>query len=644
MAQFQMFPVSRLSVTFANASPLPRTIISRICRLQHPLFHSILRSISMLGMSRDVTEHPHLARSNWLITQLSRECRMVEARKVFDEMPDQDVVTWTTMISGYVKCGMLREARKLFDRVDSIKNVVTWTAMVSGYLRLNQVSVAEKLFNEMPSKNVISWNTMIDGYVKNGQIDEALRLFEMMPERNVVSWNTVIAALARCGRIEEARRLFDMMPTRDVISWTAMVDGLAKNGKIDEARVVFDRMPERNIVSWNAMVTGYSQNARLDEGFDLFKRMPQRNISSWNTMLTGFIDNGDVGMARKLFDEMPHKNVISWTAMIDGYVQEGANEEALQIFSYMQITNGGKPNQGTFVSVLAACSNLAGLTEGKQIHQIICKTSYPHRAFIVSALVNLYSKCGELGTARKVFDDCPSGYKDSVSWNGIIAAYAHHGCGDQAIKLFEEMRGIGFRPDDATYVGLLSACSHAGLVKEGLKYFEELVRDKSVKLREDHFACLVDLCGRAGRLDEAVKFIEWIGEKPLACVWGALLAGCNVQGNVDVGSLAAEKLLEVEPENAGTYMLLSNTYASTGKWNEAARVRLKMKEEGLKKQPGCSWIEVGNRFHVFVVGDKSHNQSRIIHFVLRDLHVILKKDAYIAEDNDLDSEPELLVV
>ncbi|XP_057978184.1 pentatricopeptide repeat-containing protein At2g35030, mitochondrial [Malania oleifera] len=582
---------------------------------------------------RDFSCDSNIARSNWMITELCRKGRIDEARQVFDGMPDPNVISWTAVITGYLKCAVIDEARSLFDRLDARKNVVTWTAMVGGYIKANKILEAEKLFNEMPNKNVVSWNTMIDGYAQNGRIDSALHLFKKMPERNVVSWNTIITGLAQCGRIQEARKLFDLMPERNVISWTAMIAGLSKNGRIDEARALFDRMPKRNVVSWNAMITGYAQNLRLDEAIDLFGKMPERDLPSWNTMITGFIQNGDLRRAKKLFDEMPRKNVISWTTMITGYVQDGQSEEALKNFSRMLAADGIKPNQGTFVSVLGACSNLAGLSEGQQIHQIISKTVYQDTAFVVSALINMYSKCGELGIARKMFDDALISQRDLVSWNGMIAAYAHHGCGREAISLFKEMRKFGFKPDDVTYVGLLSACSHSGLVDVGLKFFDELVRDRSIKKREDHYACFVDLCGRAGRLKEAFDFIDRIGREASGAVWGALLAGCNVHGDENIGRLAAKKLLEVEPENAGTYLLLSNMYASTGKWGEAAKVRSKMKDEGLKKQPGCSWIEIGNRVHVFVVRDKSHSQSKLIYSFLRDLHAKMKKAECVRNDD-----------
>ncbi|XP_021282447.1 pentatricopeptide repeat-containing protein At2g35030, mitochondrial-like [Herrania umbratica] len=593
----------------------------------------------------DYSANSSVAQSNWLITKLSEEGKISQVRKLFDQMPDRDkdVITWTALISGYIKLGLIEEARRLFDRVDSKKNVVTWTAMLSGYMRSNRILEAERLFEEMPVKNVVSWNTMVDGYVQNGMVGKAFELFQEMPERNVVSWNTMLTALAQCGRVEDARGLFDRMPKRDVISWTAMVAGLAKNGKIDEARRVFDRMPERNVVSWNAMITGYSQNMKLDEAFELFERMPERDLSSWNAMITGFIQNGELKRAEKLFDKMPRKNVVSWTTMITGYVQDEQSEEALKIFSKMLAEDGIKPNEGTFVTVLSACSDLAGLFEGQQVHQTIAKTVYQCSEIVVSAIISMYSKCGELNAARRMFDDGLISQRDVVSWNGMIAAYAHHGCGGEAISLFKKMSSFGFKPNGATYVALLSACSHSGMVEDGLRYFDELVGDKSIQVKEDHYACLVDLCSRAGKLKEAFEFIMRLGTKPSVSIWEALLAGCHVHGDVNLGKLAAEKILETEPENAGTHMLLSNIYASRGKWRDAAKVRLKMKNKGLKKQPGCSWIEVGNKVHVFVAGAKSRCHANLIYPLLCELHAKMRKAGSIP-NNDYMEDDDFLVI
>ncbi|RYR43791.1 hypothetical protein Ahy_A08g040191 isoform E [Arachis hypogaea] len=572
---------------------------------------------------------------NSFISCLCKEGKIDNARKVFDKISERDIGLWTTMISGYIKCGMIKEARKLFDRVDAKKNVVIWTAMVSGYIKSNMIKEAERLFHEMPVRNVVSWNTMMDGYAHNGQTQMALDLFRRMPERNVVSWNTIITALARCGRIEEAQMLFDQMVERDVVSWTTMVAGLAKNGRIDDARTLFDVMPVRNVVSWNAMVTGYAQNGRLNEALELFERMPERDMPSWNTVITGLIQNGELNRAEKLFHEMPQKNVITWTAMMTGYVQNGLSEEALKMFNKMQSHDWLKPNTGTFVTVLGACIDLAGLAEGQQIHQLISKTIFQENTYVVSALINMYSKCGELRTARKMFDGGLLSQRDLISWNGMIAAYAHHGCGKEAINLFNEMQDQGFQANDVTFVGLLTACSHAGLVEEGHKYFDKLLKNRSIEVREEHYACLVDLCGRAGRLKEAFDIIERLGEDSSISVWGALLAGCNVHGNEIIGNLVAKKILKIEPENAGTYLSLSNMYASVGKWKEAANVRMKMKDKGLKKQPGCSWIGVGNTVQIFVVGDKSHSQFELLGGLLLDLHNKMRRAGDMPDDDVL---------
>lgn len=573
------------------------------------LYHSMIQPGKVLEFSiprRDYSLKREVAKANCTITRLCEEGKICEARELFEGMPERDVISWTALISGYMKCGLVKEARELFDRVDAEKNDVTWTAMISGYLKTKRVAEAEKLFDEMPDKNVVAWNTMIEGYVRSGRIEQALMLFERMRERNIVSWNTVISGLMSCGRIQEARGIFDRMPVKNEISWNILISGLARNGRIDEARLAFDGMPERSVVSWNAMITG-------------------------------FIQNGELEKARRLFDEIPGKNVVSWTAIISGYVQHGKSEEALRAFYTMNRSRRVNPNEGTFASVLGACSNLAGLVEGMQVHQVISKTIYQESKFVISALINMYSKCGVVVMARKVFDHGLRRCRDLVCWNSMISAYAHHGCGREAILIFEEMQCVGFKPNDVTYVGLLSACSHSGLVEEGLNYFEMLVRDKPIRVREEHYTCTVDLYGRAGRLEEAFELIKQLPEKASINSWCTLLLGCKIHGNDDIGKQVADRILDVETANAGTYALLSNLYTARGKSTEAEILKLRMKGEGMKKQPGCSWIEVGNKFHVFVVGDRSHEEHEAMRPLIFDLHGCLKFGPEINKDFPLEA-------
>ncbi|KAL9155042.1 hypothetical protein ABFS82_10G156000 [Erythranthe guttata] len=602
---------------------------------QLKLYHSITQSQEVLTFSIPREEYPLkqdvVAKENWMITKLCREGKISEARKLFDVMPDRDVISWTALISGYVKCGLVKEARELFDRADAKKDVVTWTSMISGYLKSKRISEAERLFHAMPDKNVVTWNTMIDGYVRSGRIEHALTVFDEMGERNVVSWNTVISGLVNCGRIDEAMGFFSRTPLKNVISWTIMISGLARNKRVDEARLLFDTVPERNVVSWNAMITGYAQNTRLSEAYNLFKKMPEKDAQSWNAMITAFIQNGELEKARKLFDEMPAgKNVVSWTAIISGLMQSGESEEALRLFYVMNKSSKVKPNEATFASVLGACSDLAGLGEGMQVHQVISKTAYQESKFVISALINMYSKCGEIEMARQMFDY--NGFKDLVCFNSIISAYAHHGFGREAISVFEEMQKTGFKPNEVTYVALLSACSHAGLVQEGLNYFKALLKNESLKVRDDHYTCVVDLYGRAGKLKEAFDLLQRAPLKESAYSWGPLLSGCNIHGNLDMGKVVAEKLLELDSVSGGIYVLLFNMYSNGGKLKEAEKMKMKMKEGRLKKEPGCSWIEVGNKFHVFVVGDRCNGESEGVCFLLFDLHEKMKKVGSLLDD------------
>ncbi|KAK8968557.1 Pentatricopeptide repeat-containing protein [Platanthera guangdongensis] len=577
-------------------------------------------SIAGLAASSMKTSHVNI-----LITRLSRQGRICEARRLFDETSQPDLTSWTALIAAYSREGQLREAELLFNRSDALRDVVTWTALLSGHVRAGHLREAENLFDRMPEKNVVSWNTMVSAYAENRMVDKAFEVFDKMPVRNIVSWNTIISAMAQSGRIEDACRFFFQMPKRNVVSWTAVVSGLSKNGRVDQARELFDKMPVRNVVSWNAMISGYTLNQRIEEALPLFKAMPERNTASWNTMITGFIQNKELKTALKLFDEMPVRNVVTWTTLMTGYVREGQHELALQSFSDM-LADRVRPNDGTFVTILAAISSLAALTEGLQVHQIIRKTRFQFSPHVESCLMSMYSKCGDITTARKLFD--ATTLKDLVNWNGMVTSYAHHGCGQDAILLFDKMRRRGIKPNDVTYIALLSACSHSGLVEEGLKIFESLTKDGSTDLRVDHYSCLVDLFSRAGLLDLIKELISGLNiEKFSTFSWGALLDGCYYHKNANLGKLAAMELLKTDYFNS-RYMLVSNIYTSNDKWKEAAKNRSMIAERELKKQPGCSWIEIGNQVHVFLAQDRLHANFDSIDCMLRELHHEMKMMRY----------------
>ncbi|CAD5320399.1 unnamed protein product [Arabidopsis thaliana] len=324
-----------------------------------------------------------------------------------------------------------------------------------------------------------------------------------------------------------------------------------------------------------------------------------------------------------------------------GYVENKENEEALNVFSKMLRDGSVKPNVGTYVSILSACSDLAGLVEGQQIHQLISKSVHQKNEIVTSALLNMYSKSGELIAARKMFDNGLVCQRDLISWNSMIAVYAHHGHGKEAIEMYNQMRKHGFKPSAVTYLNLLFACSHAGLVEKGMEFFKDLVRDESLPLREEHYTCLVDLCGRAGRLKDVTNFINCDDARLSRSFYGAILSACNVHNEVSIAKEVVKKVLETGSDDAGTYVLMSNIYAANGKREEAAEMRMKMKEKGLKKQPGCSWVKVGKQNHLFVVGDKSHPQFEALDSILSDLRNKMRKNKNVTSDAE---EAEFLVI
>ncbi|KAJ4975860.1 hypothetical protein NE237_000966 [Protea cynaroides] len=565
-----------------------------------------------------------------------------EARSLFDRMPDRNMASWNGMISGYVKNGMTREARRIFDAMPE-RNVVSWTSMVRGYVQEGVIVEAESLFRQMPEKNVVSWTVMLGGLIQDHRIDDARRLFDGMPVKDVVTWTNMISGYCQGGHLAEARELFDVMPRRNVITWTTMISGYAQNLQVDIARKLFEVMPEKNEISWTAMLTGYTQSGRIKEAVEIFERMPEKSIISCNAMILGLGQSGNVTEARCVFDRMREKDDGTWSAMIKGYERNGLQLEALNMFPLMQRA-GIKPNFPSLISVLSVCASLAILAHGRQIHATVVKSQFDLDVFVASALITMYVKCGDLVKARQVFDRCSP--KDIVMWNSMITGYAQHGLGEEALQVFHEMCSLGMAADDVTFVGVLSACSYTGKVKEGLELFESMRLNYSVEPTAEHYACIVDLLGRAGHINEAMNLIEKMTIEADAVVWGALLGACRTHKNLELAEVAAKKLLLLEPKNAGPYILLSNIYASKGRWEDVVDLRKVMKARNISKSPGCSWIEVENKVHMFTGGDSvEHAEHGAIVGMLEKLSGLLRAAGYSPDGSfvlhDVDEEQKV---
>jgi pentatricopeptide repeat protein len=314
--------------------------------------------------------------------------------------------------------------------------------------------------------------------------------------------------------------------------------------------------------------------------------------------------------------------------MIARYAENQHGEEALKLFSQMQHT-GMKPNNITYASILRACSSIAAMESGRQVHSSIVIDGFDSDAFVSCSLADMYVKCGSIEDAYDLFDKLPKG--DVVSWNVMITGFAQHGYGKEALNFFEQMQREGIEPNHITFVGILSACSHVGLADEGRRYFELMSTDYGIAPRMEHYACMVDLFGRAGRLEEAERFIVGMEFKPSGVVLRSLLGACRIHGDIEIGKRAAEWLHELEPQNDSAHVLLSNIYAAAGRWDEVKKVRNTMQDKGVKKEPGCSWVEVKNRVHTFFAEDRFDHHIANIYAKLEELTVRMKEAGYVPD-------------
>eukprot|EP01018_Ginkgo_biloba_P031739 Gb_11664 [translate_table: standard] len=589
---------------------------------------------------------PDLFLGNTLVNLYAKCGSLADARRVLDGMPKRNVVSWTVLIAAYAKHGLAEEALTLFyqmQRTGIQPNHFTFATVLPACASLAALEHGKEVHRQIirsgSQSDIFVGSALVDMYVKCEDIENARQVFDKMPERNVVSWTAMIAGYAQNGYVDEAMQLFQRMPLRNVVSWNAMIAGYAQSGNVDEALKLFEKMPERDVVSWTAMISAYASNGNVDEALKLFEKMPQRDVVSWNTLIAGYAQNGRVDEALKLFQKMPQRDVVSWNALIAGYAQNGYFDEALKFFRQMQLT-GVKPNSETFPSVLTACANLAALEHGKVVHEYIISSGFQFDVFVGSALVDMYAKCGSLEDACQVFDQMPR--RNVVSWNAMIVGYAMHGCGKQALQLFEQMQQSATNPNHVTFVGVLSACCHAGLVDDAWHYFDCMSRYHQITPVMEHYCCMVDLLGRAGRLNDAHDFVNKMPFKPDAAVWGSLLGACRIHNNIELGEQVAERLFELDPKIAGPYVLLSNIYAAAGRWDGIERVRKMMKDRGVKKKPGCSWIEVDKQVHAFLVGDRSHPQTEKIYAKLETLAGRMKEAGYATNTrfalNDVEEE------
>ncbi|KAJ7548560.1 hypothetical protein O6H91_07G017300 [Diphasiastrum complanatum] len=651
--------------------------------------------------------------ANTLVHMYAKCGSVLDADKVFSNMPQHNVYSWTAIISAYADSGQGKEAINLFQQMqetglasdkvlfvvvlkacaglaaleqgkqlhsDIIRrgfqsDVIVGNTLIDMYAKCGCTEDARELFNNMSERDVVSWTAMIAGYAQNGLGKEALALYEQMKQEGVqpdnVTFVLLLKACASVAALEQGKQFHSDIIKRgfesDVIIGSSLVDMYAKCGCTEDARELFNNMSERDVVSWTAMIAGYAQNGRGKEALALYEQMKQEGVQPNNvtfvlllkacaslaaleqgkqlhsdiikrglhsdvivgsSLVDMYAKCGCTEDARELFNNMSEQDVVSWTAMIAGYAQNGLGNEALALYEQMK-QEGVQPDSVTFVFLLKACASLAALEQGKRLHSDIVKRSLQSDVIVGSSLVDMYAKCGCTEDARELFNKMSE--RDVISWNAMIAGYAQNGLGKEALALFKQMQREGMKPNEVTYISVLSACAHSRLLDEGGYAFDVMCKDHGVTPTREHYACMVDLLGRAGCLADAELFINKMPIQPDSVVWMTLLGAARNHGHVEIGRRAFDRVVKLEPKNAAPYVLLSNIYAAAGRKDELAKIRNEMKDAGVKKMPGCSWIEVDNKVHAFVVGDATHPQSKEILAELDRLVGLMKEAGYVPD-------------
>ncbi|GAV63916.1 PPR domain-containing protein/PPR_2 domain-containing protein/DYW_deaminase domain-containing protein [Cephalotus follicularis] len=444
-----------------------------------------------------------------------------------------------------------------------------------------------------------------------------------------------IVFYTKCECLNDARRVLDEMPQRNVVSWTAMISAYSQRGFAPEALHLFVQMlrsgTEPNEFTFATVLTSCTGASGFELGRQIHSLITKRNYESHifvgSSLLDMYAKGGRIHEARGVFDCLPERDVVCCTAIISGYAQLGLDEEALELFRRLQM-EGMSSNYVTYASVLTALSGLTALDQGKQVHNHVLRSQVPSYAVLQNSLIDMYSKCGNLIYSRNVFDNMSD--RTVISWNAILVGYGKHGMGKEVVELFKLMREENkVKPDTVTFLAVLCGCSHGGMEDRGLEIFDEMMNGKyGVEPENEHYGCVVDLLARAGRIEEAFEFIKKMPFEPTAAIWGSLLGSCKVHSNFDIGVFVGQHLLEIEPKNAGNYIILSNLYASAGRWEDVRSLRKLMDEKAVRKEPGRSWIELDQILHTFHASDRSHPRREELFSKVIELSVKFKEAGY----------------
>lgn len=613
------------------------------------------------------------------IVSLARSGRICHARKLFDEMPDRDSVAWNAMITAYSHLGLYQQSLSLFGsmRISNSKpdsfsysaalsacagashhgfgSVIHALVVVSGYRSSLPVANslidmygkclkphdARKVFDEMADSNEVTWCSLLFAYANSSLFGMALEVFRSMPERVEIAWNTMIAGHARRGEVEACLGLFKEMCESlyqpDQWTFSALMNACTESrdmlyGCMVHGFVIKSGWSSAMEVK-NSILSFYAKLECPSDAMKMFNSFGAFNQVSWNAIIDAHMKLGDTQKAFLAFQQAPDKNIVSWTSMIVGYTRNGNGELALSMFLDMT-RNSIQLDDLVAGAVLHACASLAILAHGKMVHSCIIRRGLDKYLFVGNSLVNMYAKCGDVEGSALAFRSILE--KDLVSWNSMLFAFGLHGRANEAKCLFREMVASGVKPDEVTFTGMLMTCSHLGLIDEGFAFFRSMSSEFGLSHEMDHVACMVDMLGRGGYVAEAQslakKYSKTSGARTNS--YEVLLGACHAHGDLGTGSSVGEYLKTLEPEKELGYVMLSNLYCASGQWKEAEIVRKEMLDQGVKKVPGTSWIEIRNVVTAFVSGNNSSPYMADISNILYFLEIEMRHTRPINFDID----------
>lgn len=581
-----------------------------------------------------------------LVLQCVRTNEINQAKRLQSHMEQHlfqptDPFIHNQLLHLYAKFGKLRDAQNLFDKMLK-RDVFSWNAMLSAYAKSGSIKNLLATFDRMPFRDSISYNTTIAGLAGNSCPKESFELLKRMQREGFEPTEyTIVSILNASAQLLDLRRGKQIHGSvivhnflGNVFIWNALTDMYAKCGEIEQARWLFDCLTNKNLVSWNLMISGYAKNGQVEKCIGLLHEMrlsghmPDRVTMS--TIIAAYCQCGHVDEARRVFSEFKEKDIVCWTAMLVGFAKNGREEDALLLFNEMLLEHI-EPDSYTLSSVVSSCAKLASLHYGQAVHGKSILAGLDNNLLVSSALIDMYSKCGFIDDARSVFNLMPT--RNVVSWNAMIVGCAQNGHDKDALELFEDMLQQKLKPDNITFIGVLSACLHCNSFEQGQEYFDSIILQHKMRPTLDHYACMVNLLGRIDRINQAVSLIKHMPHEPNFLIWSTLLSISSTKGDIVNAEMAARHLYELDPASAVPYIMLSNMYASMGRWKDVASVRNLMNSKNVKKYTGYSWIEIDNEVRRFTSEDRTHPETEKIYEELNMLIGKLQEEGFNPNTN-----------